>query len=107
MFFDTDDLFIPDTQSELYLSITFFDEGTDPFELQYNSSRTDDDEAWPGIATILQVERTGSNQWKTVQIHLADAQFKDKLQGLCDFRLCDMGTQLFVSKIVVAKAAPQ
>lgn len=105
LYFDADDLFIPSTQTELYLSITYFDKGTDDFQLQYNSTRQDDDPDWPGIATPLTLQRTGTDQWKTETIHLTDAQFQNKLQGLADFRLCDLGSQLFVSKIAIAKEA--
>ncbi|WP_158560383.1 Ig-like domain-containing protein [Paenibacillus contaminans] len=106
MYFDADDDFIPSTQEEVYVEVTYYDLGTSPFELQYNSTLPDDAPNYFGLATPIEVLRTNTEQWVTHTFHITNAEFANKLQnGFADFRLSDKGDKLYVSKIVIKKHA--
>lgn len=104
MYFDVDDRIIPDTVRELVIEVTYYDLGTSPFQLQYNSTLPDDPPAYLGLATPIEVERTNTKTWVTHEFYINDAHFTNKLQhGLADFRLADLGDQLIISEVTVRR----
>jgi hypothetical protein len=105
MYFNADDGFVPETVRELYIEVTYYDRGTSPFRLQYNSTLPDDPPQYLGLITPMDWTRTGTDQWLTHTFHITNAEFANKLQGgLADFRLSDLGDKLYVSEIVIRKA---
>ena len=107
IYFNADDAFIPADQQELWVTLTYFDEGTGEFEFQYNSTSSDEGPDYLGLCYPYVLTRTGTGEWVTTTFKLDNAQFDNKLQGgLADFRLNDKGEQLFVSKISIQKTDP-
>jgi len=104
LYFAVDSDVIPSTQEELYIDITYFDQGTTSFELQYNNTASDDPPYYAGIVAVVGASRTDTNEWKTYTFHITNAQFKRKFHsGFADFRFSDKGDKLYVSKIVIRK----
>jgi hypothetical protein len=90
------------TAGTVYVSVRYFDEGTDPFEMQYDSM-----DPVGGLAAAYkrtpQVKRGNTQTWKTYTFALSDARFKDAQNGLADLRIASIGSGLSVAWLTVSK----
>ncbi len=96
MYFEVDGNVITKNDHNVSVEITYFDEGTKPLTLSYNSSAGD-------IAKHIQFNRTNTMTWKTYTYYINDAGF-DKLfhQGFADMRLFVNSEPIYISKLAVS-----
>ncbi len=74
MYFNVDDGYIFDGANSVTINVTYLDQGTDSWELQYDS--TGDAARSAGIVT-----KTNSGEWKQASFHLDDARFANRQPG--------------------------
>jgi hypothetical protein len=105
LYLKVDDNFLFDGQPtrEVWIAMEYFDEGTAPFSIHYDSI----DNPYAGGATGM---RTNSGTWKTYVWHLKDIQFAGRENGGADFRIFDNGggdaNDLYVRKVTVSTKPP-
>lgn len=82
--------------TDVDVTITFWDAGTDNLTLQYNSLTND-------YQTVA-ITKTNTNAWRTVTLHLTDADFKNAQNKAADFRICNAydASNEYVSRVDVA-----
>jgi Secretion system C-terminal sorting domain len=100
-YFRVDDATVPSTETKLLFYITFYDEGTNTFNLQYNSNDSSGTNSNYNYKSSV-ITKTGSNTWITVTIALPNASFRNAQNNASDFRISG-GTNVFISKIEIAK----
>ena len=84
LYFDVDDAFIDGSGAvPVTVSLLYYDNGTDTWELQYDAAGDDFKSA--GV-----VQKTNSREWLETTFELPDAQFAGQLSGY-DFRLRSRG----------------
>jgi lysophospholipase L1-like esterase len=92
---------------DLYLHVTYLDEGNDSIFIQYNSN----DQSLEGILIDYKstfIQRTNSGEWKTADVHLTDAAFAGKQNNGGSFRLGSNDAKgLTVARIVVSENAQE
>lgn len=89
MYFNVDDGYLFDGANPVTINVTYLDQGTDSWELQYDATGSATKSA--GIVT-----KTNSGQWKQVTFHLNDARFANRQAGGgkyagSDFRIWNRG----------------
>jgi len=92
-YFHVDDATIPSTQNNLIFYITFFDEGTGSFSLQYNAN--DGNNYKPNS-----ISKTGTNNWITVTVAITNASLRNAQNNKSDFRIS--GSGLYMKEIAIA-----
>ena len=97
MYFKLDDGFM--VGSPVTLTVTYFDAGTDSWELQYDATSSAYKSA--GI-----VSKTSSNTWKKKTFVLNDAAFSNRQDGDSDFRLNSRDDGDEVIHMVVVEREP-
>ncbi len=84
IYFDLDDRFLNGGNNAIMLKITYLDNFSGDWELQYNAS---DGELYKAHV----FSNTNDNNWKTVSVTLSDAVFDNAQNGGMDFRLFNGG----------------
>lgn len=87
--------YIPTTENDVTFEVTYFDNGTNSINIEYNSSNGN-------IAKpALLAKRTGTNTWKTARLSVTDAAFSAPaaLQS-SDFRISG-GADTYISRVRV------
>lgn len=80
MYFQVDDSFaFEDSRSELYVTFSYYDQGTGTYRVQYNSEAS----AYSGTETV---PLTNTNQWLTYTFHITDAYLQNSQNGFSDLR---------------------
>lgn len=102
-YFRVDDTTIPSTENNLLFYITFYDEGTNTFNLQYNSNDSSGTNSNYNYKSSI-ITKTGSNAWITVTIVIPNASFRNTQNNASDFRISG-GTSVYISKIEIAKGS--
>ena len=87
MYFDVDDRFAAPYTGSYQLKVTYFDDASTPWVLEYASS----DVAAPESPVTVEVPRSASGRWRTVTVPLDGAALRNGIAGM-DFRLFDGGT---------------
>lgn len=90
--------------ANLFFEITYFDEGSASFMIQYNSS----DPTLTGNAQVfktISVNKDNSGKWVTKTVCVSDAALDKKMFNAYDFRLCgrDNAVGTIIGKIVIKK----
>ena len=103
IYLDVNNAFVNATPSEVWVTVEYFDEGTDQWWLEYDSVSE------PYSATVpVVLQNTG--QWKRHTFHLADAYFGGRQNGGADLRLTDGywadGRTNYFGRIWIAKSVP-
>ena len=81
MYFACDENLISESNKNVYVEVTYFDEGTNNMYFEYNA-------ADGSPAKRLAVKLGNTQEWKTTVIKIDDAHFrKDSRLTYCDFRL--------------------
>jgi len=102
MYFRIDDAWAyQGNQTEVWITMEYFDSGTENFKLQYDAT---DGDHYKNSDTI---SRTNSNVWKTYTWHVTDAYFGNNQNGGSDFRFFGGGTEDFYIDIVEVTIVPQ
>ena len=83
LYFDVENAFIAGGTNPVTISVLWYDNGTDTWELQYDA--TGDNFKSAGV-----VQKTDSREWRETTFQLADAEFAGQLNGY-DFRLRSRG----------------
>ena len=103
IYFDVDDSFYWASEVPVTIEITFFDEGTGSFGLDYDSM----DKATPlsgAFKAAPAIARTDTGTWRTTRVRIDDATFAGRANHN-DFRLVDRDGTLLVHRVVVRKDA--
>lgn len=102
LYFDADDTFYYDTGGDVEITVEYFDEGTIPFELHYDSTdRTATQEG--AYKTAGSVARRNSLRWADCTFHLKDARFVNRQNQSADFRLATPRGTLKVRAVTVKR----
>ncbi|MCA8950366.1 MAG: hypothetical protein KDE27_12745 [Planctomycetes bacterium] len=96
--FDVDDTWAFDGERRnLFVTVEYFDQGTDALTLVYDSM--DGVVAKDGVT----IERTNTNAWRRFTWHLGEAKFANSQPGGSDFRLeVPTGSSVHVNRVIVA-----
>lgn len=95
-YFKVENNAITQNDHNLFVEITYFDEGNDFFQLQYN--------AVSGNYKQAAINKSNSNTWITTTVCLEDASLKKAQNGGCDFRIWGRGNDgTVISKIRLTK----
>lgn len=86
LYVDVDGEYILTSDKRVQLTITYFDNGYEPFQMNYNSSVASEDGRNKNSKTIY-IQRRNTNRWVTRDIVLQDASFRSALSGSYDFSL--------------------
>ncbi len=88
--------------------VTFFDNGTVPIELAYDSTNDNEGEA-PGFTRVT-IPRYDTNTWRTAEVTIANGDFRNSqstaVGGVsigADFRFTGRNSQLYISCVKVVK----
>ena len=84
MYFDIDDHYVGGIAARAAITVTYYDQGTDRWELRYDALDNPDKSA----GTIT---KTNSRTWKKAVFNLADAFFGGRQPGTTDFRIWSAG----------------
>jgi len=84
---------ITQSDNNLIITITYFDEGTSDFQFQYNATGGNN---YKG----QNIKKTGSNTWITAKIAVTDASFRKAQNNSCDFRI---SANNFIREITITK----
>ncbi|MBN1451152.1 MAG: DUF5010 domain-containing protein [Anaerolineales bacterium] len=102
IYLDVIDAFAHATPSDVWLTVEYFDGGSDQWALNYDS--VNDPYAWTE-AVILQ----NTGQWKRHAFHLTDAYFGGRQSDVADLRLSDIfwgdGQTNYFGRIWISKSA--
>ena len=103
IYLDVNNAFIHATPSEVWVTVEYFDGGTDQWSLQYDSVSDP-------YAPTESVDLQNTGQWKRHTFHLTDAYFGGREAGGADLRLADNGwidgqTNYF-GRIWISKVSP-
>jgi hypothetical protein len=123
MYFATDPAFANNGNVDaLYVTVEYFDEGTDRFKLEYDAQpdpdfpNPDTDPFTPAQAGQA-LAKYDTRKWITYQFHLANVYFGKRQPGEADFRVNDMSVDAagfpvegegpeIIRKVVVSKTEP-
>lgn len=83
IYFDVDDRFIDGTPIEIRIKVTYLDNFSGDWELQYNTINTSE---------AIPITNENDGNWKTKSVTLTDATFNNSLPGNMDFRLYNGGS---------------
>lgn len=101
MYFQVDDTWnAAGSRGDAYVNILYYDNGTTPIYLQYDSSQfgTAYDGAYAGAPVTITRMNTGG--WKWFTWHVTDAYFANRQNGASDFRLYS-ADQYFVAYVSI------
>lgn len=103
LYFDVADPYYYDQRSTLTLRITYFDDGTTPIVVEYDS--TDDTGALADRYKPLasRIARSGSQKWQSATLTLPGARCMNRQNGGADFRVLALGSDLTLGRIEVTK----
>ena len=93
-YFNVDDLTIPSTQNNLIFTVTFFDEGTSNFNLQYNANDGNN-------YKMISFSKSGSNSWITATVAVRNAALNNLQNNKADFRINGSGDN-YIKEISIA-----
>ncbi len=78
LYVDTDGEYIRTTDNRILLRLTYFDNGTEPFIMNYNTNAPSEDSRLKNFKSIS-IPRQGTNKWVTRDILLEDASFRSAI----------------------------
>lgn len=93
-YFRVDDVVIPSTQNNLIVNITFFDEGTSKINFMYNANDGNNYKS-------LSVQQSGTNNWITAKIIIANASFRNAQNNTSDFRVNASSGDIYIREISI------
>lgn len=103
MFFKIDDGYIYEGTNTATVRVTYYDVGTDTWELQYDSAGTD---AYKSAGIV---RKTNTGRWLTYEFVLTDARFGNRQAGGADFRIScrnDGDEYIHFVQVIRSGAAP-
>ena len=104
LYCDTDGEYIHSSDNRVLLRITYFDNGTDPISLNYNTDKPSEVSRLKNYKSIM-IMRKNTNKWVTKDIFLTEASFRSAISTY-DFSF-NIGTEndaVFYIKEIEARA---
>ncbi|HLO31340.1 MAG TPA: DUF5010 domain-containing protein [Anaerolineales bacterium] len=103
-YFFVDDGFYFNSQKNIEVTVTYFDNGTEPIRLQYDSAKCGGSSDGSKIyqSTVL-VKRHNTQTWQIASIEISDATLAGNQNFGADFRLATATTPLIVSEVKIRK----
>ncbi|CAG7647484.1 Ig-like domain-containing protein [Actinacidiphila bryophytorum] len=95
IYFDIDDSVAHAGYYTATFTVSYYDQGTGSFSVQYDNGTSDPYKSTSGISL------TGSNTWKTATVTATDAYFGGQQHSAADFRLRNGGGQVTVHSVAV------
>jgi hypothetical protein len=95
IYFDIDDTIAHAGSYTATFTVSYYDQGTGSFSVQYDNGSSDPYKSTAGIAL------TGTNTWKTATVSASDAYFGGQQHSGADFRLRNGGGQVTVHSVAV------
>lgn len=95
IYFDIDDSIAHAGYYSAAFTVSYYDQGTGSFSVQYDNGTSDPYKSTAGI------QLTGSNTWKTATVTADDAYFGGQQHSAADFRLRNGGGQVTVHSVAV------
>ena len=95
IYFDVDDSIAHAGYYTATFTLSYYDQGTGSFSVQYDNGGSDPYKSTAGITL------TGSNTWKTATVTATDAYFGGQQHSAADFRLRNGSGQLTVHSVAV------
>jgi hypothetical protein len=95
IYFDVDDSVAHAGYYTADFTVSYYDQGSGSFNVQYDDGTTNPYKSAPGISL------TGTNTWKTATVTVSDAYFGGQQHSAADFRLRNGGGQLTVHSVAV------
>jgi beta-glucosidase-like glycosyl hydrolase len=99
MYYDIDDSIVPGGQYDATAYVTYYDHGTGTWDIQYDSYANVNN---PAFRDSQRVTDTNTDIWKTAQIPLPEANFRNRENGGTDFRLNIGVGQQDIARIAVS-----
>lgn len=93
-YFNVNDIVIPSSQNNLIFNITFFDEGSNKINLQYNAN---DGNRYKALA----LSQTATNEWVTAKVAITNAALNNLQNNLADFRISGTGGDIYIKEISI------
>jgi hypothetical protein len=84
MYFNLDDNIVPGGTYQATAYVTYFDQGTSSWDIQYDSFANVNNNAFRDSARVTD---TDTGTWKTAEIPLPDSDFRNRENGGSDLRL--------------------
>lgn len=103
LFFDVADPYYYDHSGKITLEVTYFDEGTIPIYVEYDTIGTPRTIATRYHRGTADLPRTNSMKWRTERIVLDSARFANGQNGGCDFRLVSERADMHIESIRLTK----
>lgn len=100
LYFAADDAFIKNDNSIVSFAITYFDNGNNPINVEYNAAGGTSADDYKTV----QIARTNTNKWKKKIITVQDASFRNAQFHGSDFRINNQSppaTPIYISKAEV------
>jgi len=102
MYFNVDDTYaFQGNQSNLYITIHYYDTSSGTFYLQYDSNTGSDIAARYKNGGSVVIE--GSNSWKAWTFHVTDAYFGNRQNNGADFRIANTSGNIFYLDLVYVR----
>ncbi|WP_329172069.1 Ig-like domain-containing protein [Streptomyces sp. NBC_01477] len=95
IYFDIDDSVAHAGAYAATFTVSYYDQGTGSFSVQYDNGGSDPYKSTAGITL------TGTNTWKTATVSATDAYFGGQQHSAADFRLRNGGGQVTVHSVAV------
>ena len=95
IYFDIDDSVAHAGYYAATFTVSYYDQGTGSFSVQYDNGTSDPYKSTAGIPL------TGTNTWKTATVSASDAYFGGGQHSAADFRLRNGGGQVTVHSVAV------
>jgi hypothetical protein len=96
IYFNVDDSIAHSGDYAAKFTLSYFDQGTGSFSVQYDDGTSD-----PYHSTAS-IPLTGSNTWKTATVSASDAYFGGNQHSAADFRIRNGGGQVTLHSVVVS-----
>ncbi len=94
-YFEVDDQYFNSTDNAITFHISYFDDASNNFELQYNATGSAD--------KSIVISKTNTNQWLTKTVMVADAEFNGQLENQADFRITG---EVYIRSVSIDKPLP-
>jgi len=106
IYFDVDDEFLYAKDTAAAVAVTYFDQGSFAFWIDYDS--TDVNATGAGVWKLTRTENplTDSRQWRTVTFVLPDAFFGGRQHDDADFRIASGDKELYIDSVTVSTLPP-
>ena len=106
MYFNVDDRFLSAEGTSVAVTVTYYDQGSFSFWIDYDS--TDVNATGAGVWKLTRTENplTDSRQWRTVTFVLPDAFFGGRQHDDADFRIASGDKELYIDSVTVSTLPP-